>query len=79
MVDSVNQAPEQLRICCQSFGVRAEGQALAYVWGGGPLRGPDQYCSARNLREIPNLFLFIDLHKGIGERHMAKSLHNRKP
>ncbi len=38
-----------------------------------------QYCSARNLHEIPNLFLFIDLHKGIGERHMAKSRHNRKP
>jgi len=37
-----------------------------------------QYCSARNLHEIPNLFLFIDLHKGIGERHMTKSPHNRK-
>ena len=44
-----------------------------------PPGGAAQYCSARNLHEIPNLFLFIDLHKGIGERHMAKSLHNRKP
>ena len=44
-----------------------------------PSGGPVQYCSARNLHEIPNLFLFIDLHKGVGERHMAKSLHNRKP
>jgi len=45
---------------------------------GTPLYPPFQYCSARNLRKIPNLFLFIDLHKGIGERQMTKSPHNRK-
>src|SRR5271166_5057672 len=43
-----------------------------------PLRGPGQYCSARNLHSILNLFWFLDLRKGTGETHIARSLHIRE-
>ena len=54
-----------------------DGKLIVHVRVG-PGEVGHQYCSARNLHEIPNLFLFIDLHKGTGEAHMTKSLHNRK-
>ncbi len=57
----------------------AEGAPTLWHQGKhGPFAFQEQYCSARNLHAILNLFWFLDLRKGTGETHIARSPHIRE-